>query len=796
MKLVKKIVLLLLLTIVTAGVLLYIFIQTQKPQYSGTVSFKDIDSVVTVYYDNYGIPHVYGQNSQDVFRALGYVHAQDRLFQMEMIRRVSAGRLSEILGSKFIETDKFFRMLGIAQQADKLTNEFYSDTTQEWKKATIAYVDGINQYIDQRSRRLEFKLLKIPSTHFSVKDVYLTIGYMAFNFQMAFRTDPLMTKIKNEFGKQYLTDLGIGPGNFKTDTTSYDSIQSVTASIENITSLLPVKIWAGSNSFVISSQRSASGKVLVENDTHIGLQQPAVWYESYLNYPGFQFYGNFLPGFPFAAIGHTPDHAWGVTMLENDDLDFFMEHPSKADTNTVIFRNENEKMEQRLEVIKVKDSSDISFTVRKTHHGPICSDVMADIKLLTKNPVSLSWTYLLTENNLLEATWKLARTNSMAEFRTIVGMINAPGLNILYGDCNDNIGRYSAAKFVIRTPGTDANLFMNGDGTQEWLGYYPYDKNPKSENPDEGYLFSTNTSPSPDSTAWFPGYYVPQDRFVRMQHLLHTKSKLNLKNIQEICLDVTNPIAAQVAQNLAERIPSNMILKSQVHERAFGILSLWSGGHSKEEIAPVIYYKLLYHVLKMTFEDELGEEDFQTLLKTHALKSCLKNITANDSSKWWDNIKTKPIETETQIIATAYDSTILELSAQLGFNPDNWLWGKVHLIEYQHPLGSQKPLDKIYNIGPFSTSGGIETINNQSFDLNESGVYKVNLSPALRRTLDFADPENAYSINPSGQSGNVTVRYYRNQAKMYVDGKFRKELMNDIEIQQTCKLVLRFLPQK
>ena len=261
-------------------------------------------------------------------------------------------------------------------------------------------------------------------------------------------------------------------------------------------------------------------------------------------------------------------------------------------------------------------------------------------------------------------------------------------------------------------------------------------------------------------------------------------------------MDVTNPVADKVCESIVSRMPSAVILKTQMHERAFSILSSWNGSHKIDDTAPVIYYKLLYHILKNTFADELGEKDFESFLKTHLLKTALSGLMENDSSVWWDNIKTIKKETESQILQAAFDTTITELIAQLGYNPDKWKWGDVHQIEYEHPIGKQKPFNKLFNIGPFPTWGGMETVNNQSFDLNGIGKYKVNLSAGVRRTIDFADPENAYSIIPSGQSGNFTVRYYRNQAKMYINGRFRKEMMNDQEIKKTCKKVLVIIPQK
>lgn len=244
-------------------------------------------------------------------------------------------------------------------------------------------------------------------------------------------------------------------------------------------------------------------------------------------------------------------------------------------------------------------------------------------------------------------------------------------------------------------------------------------------------------------------------------------------------------------------LPAISKLKSQIHQRAAEILDQWNGSHDLTDIAPVIYYKWLYHILENTFADELGEQDFQAFLKTHALKCSVHTLLQNDTSFWWDNAMTKEvIESKALILAQSYDSTIVELIKQLGPDPSQWLWKKVHKMKIEHIIGKQKPLDELFNIGPYPDPGGYETVNNQGFDLNSQGEYFVNLAPALRRTLDFANPETGYNISPSGQSGNFMSRNYNNQSKLYLNGNVRKEMLNRKEIENTYNGRLIFTPPK
>ncbi len=793
MRILRKVLITLVFFIAAVVLFVYVYLQMQRPVYSGKFEMPNLKSKVTTYFDKYGVPHIYGSNEEDVFYVLGYLHAKERLFQMELVRRVSSGRLSEILGSRMLEADKFFRMLGFNKRAEESERRFMQNTDTIWKKDVLAYINGINQYIEKRRKRFEFLLLGIPKEKFTVKDIYLIVDFMAFDFQMAFKTDPLMSKIGVRFGENHLRDLGIRSQFQVYDTTNasmYDSIMS------NVEEILPVKIWTGSNAWAVSAERSQSGKTLFENDTHVGVQQPAVWYEAHLECPGFSIYGSFLAGFPFPALGHNRNHAWGLTILENDDLDFYAEQLDPEDSTKVIINNVSEKINFHTEIIHVKDSSDVLLTCRSTSHGPVCSDVLHDFSSVTSSPVTACWTLLKFESNLPEITWKMSHATSMDEFREAISQIAAPGLNVIYADSSDNIAWYTAAKFVKRKSGVNPNVILDGNGGEDWLGFYDFSFNPKAENPVRGVVLSANNPPVTDSLDWFPGYYAPPDRAIRINQFFHSKKILSVTDLQKMNNDVINVVAAQNAQIMIGNLQGTTKLISQIHARAVEILDQWNGSHELNDVAPVIYYKWLFYVLHDAFADEMGEIDFEKFLKTHIQKSSLKPFLQNDSSLWWDNITTRKRESERDIVEAAFDRTIREIIEQFGPDPDKWLWKKVHQMEIEHPVGKKKPLNKIFNIGPYPDRGGIETLNNQSFTLNKKGSYKVNLAPALRRTLDFSNPENGYSIIPSGQSGNFMSGYYRDQTKMYLNGIVRKEMMNRKEIEATYNSKMIFEPER
>ena len=295
MRVFKKILLGILVLLVLAAILGFMYINSLKPQYSGNLELKDLQSEVSTYFDDYGIPHIYAQNEEDAFTTLGYLHAQDRLWQMELIKRIAPGRLSEILGKDLLPTDKFFATLGIEEATEKAINKI--DTNSKSYKLAIAYINGVNQFIDEGATPIEFTLVGVKKEHFQLKDMYNTFGYMAFSFAMAQKTDPLLSSLQNKLGEDYLKALNIdiNPNtlfikNAKGDIENY---QKMVSNINHIMNTSPIPPFIGSNSWVIGGEKTESGKVIFANDPHIGFSQPSIWFEAHLVTPDHEIYGYF-----------------------------------------------------------------------------------------------------------------------------------------------------------------------------------------------------------------------------------------------------------------------------------------------------------------------------------------------------------------------------------------------------------------------------------------------------------------------------------------------------------------------
>ena len=799
MKYFKRIFFGLLLFVVLAVGSLYVFLLTQKPVYSGKLMLNNLSDTVDVHFDDFGVPHIYGKNEADIFCALGYVHAQERLFQMELIRRVGAGRLSELFGSATTDVDKFFRMLGLAQHAERSAGEFSKQQDQAFYHNAVAYISGINQYIENGKTPIEFRLLGIPKNKFTLTDMFLIVDFMSFNFQMAFRTDPLMTKIRHKLGEKYLRDIPLGyvPGTLCAPADSIPPVEEgQTCYFENIMEKLPVEPWLGSNSWAVAPSRSESGKALFENDTHIGYQQPCVWYEAYLECPGFDLYGNFLAGFPFPAIAHTHRHAWGLTILENDDLDFFEEHTDSLHPNQYLYKGEWKAMDLREEVIHVKDSGDLKMTCRATVHGPVCNDVIHDFADVTTAPVSACWTLLQFPSNLCDITYQLAKSTSMDNFREGISRLATPGLNVIYADATGNIAWWTAAKLVKRPTHAEPRLLLDGSsGNDDWCGFYDFSENPHAINPASGFVYSCNNAPETAPGISVPGYYTPEDRARVVTAFLRQDKKFTLAGMQALNSNVTSVVAGNLAHEIVAVLDEKTRTQSPLSIDAVQLLKAWDGSMHDTDVAPTIFYKLEYLILWYMMGDELGQKDFIQFQQTHIEKNAIVPLLLNDSNIWYDDIATKnTVETRQQIFTSAFDSMLIVLQQQLGEDIQEWQWGKVHILEHVHPVGRQKPFNKFFNVGPFPVSGGNETVNNAGFDLAPDGIYKVKFGPALRRTLDFADPEHGQSILPTGQSGNLMSRHYADQAHLFIECRTRTEWMNKDDVLQNSKDHLVMLP--
>ena len=792
MKLVKKIALIITILIVTVLILIYGYLQTTKPKYEGKENLANISKPTTVYFDDYGVPHIYADTQKDAMTTLGYVHAQDRLWQMELLRHIAPGRLSELFGNTVLKTDKFFAGIGIDENSRQAVANL--DKNSQTYILANAYLDGINQYIQQGTTPVELRLLGIKQEKFTLKDVYNIFGFMTFSFAMAQKTDPLLTDIRDRFGMDYLQDFGIhgefGTKQLKSYKGDYKEYAEISKSVASLLETSPAPAFIGSNSWVINGAKTKNGKVILANDPHIMYSQPGTWYEAHIVCPDYEIYGYYIAGTPFPLLGHNHSYAYGLTMFENDDVDFFQEedNPNNDKQYKTVAGYKNYTFKQK--TIKVKDSTDVILTIKTSQHGPVVSGLLDGLK--SQKSVAMSWIYIQQKSQILEAVYQLSHAKALESFHQSIELIKAPGLNIMYGDAKGNIAWITSGKLYKVANSVNTNFILNGtNGIDDKKEFFPFDKNPAAINPPWNYVYSANNQPQAIDGYLYPGYYLPRDRAMRIDGLLAPKNNWTKEDVATMITDNTSATAETIVANMTKAL--KMAKLSENERNAFKVLTDWKATHNLDDIASTIYNKWLYFYLKDTFEDELGTENFKLLLGTHIIKQVIEVQSKNATSVWWDNINTKnKKETQSEILTQSFREAISSLENQLGSDVNQWKWEKVHQVSFQHPMGKIKLLRKFFNVGFFPIAGTNEVINNQFFTYTDDALLQVKGGPSTRRIIDFSDIENSWSVLPTGQSGNPMSKHYDDQVDLFVKGKFRKMKLNKAEIVKTStKLIFK-----
>lgn len=784
------------LLVLLVGGLAAWYLYPRLPQRSGSMDIHGLSAAVTVRYDERGVPHIRADNEADLYRALGYVHAQDRLFQMEIVRRLANGELAEILGPDLVETDSLFRTLGLRDHAQRYAQAM--DKNSPAYKALLAYLDGINQYQDSHRPPIEFDLLGIPQHPFKPEDTIAVSGYLAYSFAAAFKTEPVMTYIRDKLGPDYLRVFdtewhaqGVVDPKLALSKDDWSQLAQLSRVSHQATALAGLPFFQGSNAWAVSGRNTASGKPLLAGDPHIGFSVPAVWYEAHLSMPGFELYGHYQALNPVALLGHNSQFGWSLTMFENDDIDLVAEKVNPENPKQVWYRDQWVDLSERSETIEVKGKAPVKLMVRSSPQGPIITDAFKDA--LGKRPVSMWWTFLHTENPILDALYELNRADTRDKARSAASKIHAPGLNIVWANAAGDIGWWAAAKLPIRPAGVNPMFILDGSkGEADKLGYYNFDFNPQEENPARGYIASANHQPLPSSGVPVPGYYLLPDRIQRLDAALKMPDrKWDIEATKTLQLDSGNGYAPRVLKAL---LPVLDQVVTDANDRAFlEPLTKWDGDYTRDSIGATLFAQMMYELAKEAMEDELGEVQFQNLLETPAMDHALALLAADANSPWWDNVDTKQKENRYETMRIVWSKTLQHLKTKYGSSLLEWRWGAAHTLTHGHPLGMQKPLNLLFNVGPFPVPGGRETPNNLSGPIGPA-PWSVTYGPSTRRIIDFADASKAVGINPVGQSGVLFDRHYADQAERHAEGIYVPQHLSEADVNANTRSTLTLRP--
>lgn len=787
----------LLIVMLAAGAGWYLY--SKQPSRQGMVELQHLQGSVSVRYDERGVPHIRAENETDLYRALGYVHAQDRLFQMEVLRRLARGELAEVLGPKLLDTDKLMRSLRIRERAET----YFANLDKQSPSfiAMQAYLDGINQYQDSHAKPVEFDVLGIPKRPFTAQDTISIAGYMAYSFAAAFRTEPLLTFVRDQLGPEYLNifDLDWQPKGVLNGTgttlasADWKDLNALARLSEQALADNGLPQFEGSNAWVVAGSRTQSGKPLLAGDPHIRFSAPSVWYEAHLSAPGFELYGHYQALMPFASLGMNLDFGWSITMFQNDDLDLIAEKVNPDNPNQVWYRGKWVDMTTSEQQIAVKGQAPFTLVLRQSPHGPIVNDALGSGA--GKTPIAMWWAFLESQNPILEGFYQLNRADTLAKARSAAAKIQAPGLNVVWANAKGDIGWWAAAQLPKRPAGVRPWFILDGSTTEaDKDGFYPFSANPQEETPARGYIVSANFQPVSPTGMEIPGYYNLADRGQQLNRQLSDKAvKWDLENSQKLQLGTTTAYGPRL---LAPLLP---VLREVVSDPAelklVEQLAQWQGDYPLDSTSATLFNQFLFNLADATMHDELGNDFFETLLSTRAIDAALPRLAATADSPWWDNRNTLDKETRADTVKAAWQASLAHLKSTLSEDASQWQWGSAHTLTHGHPLGQQKPLDRIFNVGPFAAPGTHEVPNNLSAKIGPA-PWPVTYGPSTRRLIDFADPAHSLTVNPVGQSGVLFDNHYDDQAEAYIEGMYFQAHLNDEEVTANTRSTLKLLPAR
>ena len=745
------IVVLVLLVVVASGV--YVFVRRTFPETNGTLQVAGLQDRVEVYRDKWGVPHIFAQDEHDLFFAQGYVHAQDRLWQMEFNRRVGAGRLSEVLGEATLKSDRFLRTIGLyrAAQADLQV------LPAEVINALQAYADGVNAFIATHKNRLplEFTLLGFQPEPWTPTDTLAWGKVMCMDLGGNWESELLRARLISAFGEEKARELvppypGQGPFIIPPEAKSYGYLDiSILADYQEVKAL--TGMWSqhvGSNNWVVDGSKTATGRPMLANDPHLGIQMPSIWYEIHLVSGDMDVVGASFPGVPGVIIGHNRDIAWGVTNVGPDVQDLYVEKINPDNPNQYEFKGRWEGMTVLHEEIKVKGREEpVKLDVRLTRHGPLMTPVVSQ----AKEQLALRWT-ALEGGQLFLSVYMLDHARNWEEFRAALRYWQAPSQNFVFADRQGNIGYQMPGDIPIRAQGRGLVPAPGWTGEYEWTGYIPFEELPFVYNPPTHYVVTANNKVVPDSYPYFiSDEWSEPFRAQRIVELLQAKDKLTVDDFRDIQSDTYSIPGAALVPYILALEPNGWL-----QERAMKVLKDWDFHTEAKSAGAAIFEATYWRLLANTFGDELqqaGIEEKEWLGSPMALLS----IIAAGDSQWFDDLRTPEVENRDDILRRSFQEALDFWGNKFGDMPQLWTWGQVHRATFAHPLGSVKPLDLIFNRGPVPARGDGDTVDAAGYGL---GDFEVQVVASYRQIIDVGEWENSRSQHTAGQSGQPLHKHY------------------------------------
>lgn len=811
------------------------------PQVDGTLQVSGLTSEVEVIRDALGVPHIYADTVEDLFIAQGFVHAQDRFYQMDTWRHISSGRLSEMFGSSQVETDAFLRTMGWATLAETQ----YEREQPEVRAILDAYAKGVNAYVASRSPAelgFEYSILELLNHGYDPapwtgaeslawgKVMSFSLGgnlqaevsrAMALGIMSRERVDQLFPPYPGDRHPFIVPGDASAPARDASFTLPDDLgpiLDDVAGAINALNDVTGggMETGIGSNSWAVSGIHTPTGAPMLANDPHLGIQMPSIWYQIGMHCRTvdeacpFDVAGFSFAGVPGVIIGHNADIAWGFTNVGPDVQDLYIEKVNPDDPDQYEVDGAWADMETRTETIAVAGGDPVEIVVRSTIHGPVISGVLQDMDSLsdswigfssfdgagvdTPDPyvLALRWTGLDDVPSIAGPIMGINTASNFEEFRAAALLFSDPSQNLLYADTSGNIGYQMPGNIPIRSGGDGTVPVPGWTGEYEWTGFIPYDELPSMYNPESGWIVTANNAVIDDT---FP-YLITEDwsrgyRAQRIVDLLTANLGADLEFHGTIQFDGYDANAEFLAPFVLEAVRASGAELDETHRRALELLAGWDRQNSAGSPGAAIWQAVWSEMLVATFHDELTE--FLWPEGGDRWFEVVRGLVDEPTDPFWDDVGTPGVETRDHILTISFDAAIEELVEVLGTSVDDWAWGDLHRVTVRNPTLGESGIGLIedrFNRGPFPASGSQSVPNAMGWDAAYG--YEVDWIPSMRMLVDLGDLTRSYAIHSTGQSGHTDHPHYDDMIPLWLEGETAPMLWarEDIEASDGSTLVL------
>lgn len=757
------------------------FMNKSKPVIDGELAVTILDQDVTVTRDEKGVPHIFTKTDADLYRAQGYVQAQDRLFQMDLARRQASGRLSEIIGEATINTDKHFRTFSLRNAAE-ISLAAYDD---ESKQVLEWYAEGVNAFIAQAKESntlsYEFALLGYEPEEWTVVDS-LTIGkYMAYDLGGNWNTLAFRHWALQNFDEEKAKELFIKYPENASAIIEANIQNPVTVAGQFSAEMLPNE-FNGSNNWVVSGDKTKSGTPILADDPHLGLSTPSIWYQMHLQSPQQNVSGVIFAGIPGIILGHNDEIAWGVTNVGPDVQDLYIEIPNPDDPTQFRYDGKWEQAEVRDESIKVKDGETVDFEVVVTRHGPI----MTDLAFKDTEPTaqfSMQWTALQPTAEL-RAVLGFNKAKTWGDFEKALEDFKAPAQNFVFASKDGTIAYKANGQIPIRKQG-EGQLPVPGDSSDYgWEGFIPWGELPTLVNPKEGFIATANNQViGEDYPYHITDFWAQPYRFERIKEVLEENDAITVDDMMALQMDQHNLYAREFLPDLLTSIKEKD--QDGKYAEIMAMLEKWDMVDAKESGAPLVFHTLMIKLQEVLFKDQMPEDMYGIMYgKFNITDQLLRTAYSGEKSIW--------VEEQGGIDETVYKAfelTVAQLENQFGKNSSKWQWGDYHQLTFDHTLGSASPILAAYfNAKKVPIGGSKVTVQAADNDL----AGNVDHGASWRFVVDVGDLSSAYHIVGPGQSGHVKSDWYQDQVLDWANGDYHQTFIKQEEIKgKTLQLIAK-----